>query len=76
MKRKTTSLIAGVLAALACVGAETAAPERRDLATMKEEQASATPAQILDWLKSGNERFASGTWEGVPMVSSFARLVA
>lgn len=34
--------------------------ERRDLATLKQEQAAATPAQVLDWLQRGNERFASG----------------
>ncbi len=34
--------------------------QRRDLTTIKQQQASATPAQVLDWLQRGNERFASG----------------
>jgi carbonic anhydrase len=37
-----------------------AAAERRDLPAIKQEQAAATPAQVLDWLQHGNERFASG----------------
>jgi carbonic anhydrase len=40
-----------------CSGAE---PERRDLATVKQAQAVATPSQVLEWLQRGNERFASG----------------
>jgi carbonic anhydrase len=65
MKRRTTSHIAGGLFAtsllLACAGCSTVtAPERRDLAAVKEHQAAATPAQVLDWLQRGNERFASG----------------
>jgi carbonic anhydrase len=40
--------------------AAAAAPERRDLETIKQEQATATPAQVLDWLRQGNERFVSG----------------
>jgi carbonic anhydrase len=35
-------------------------PMKRDLAALKEQQTSATPAQVLQWLKDGNERFASG----------------
>jgi carbonic anhydrase len=31
-----------------------------DLAALKEQQTSATPAQVLQWLKDGNERFATG----------------
>ena len=38
----------------------TAAPPRRDLAALKAEQAALTPAQVLDSLRHGNERFASG----------------
>jgi carbonic anhydrase len=41
-------------------GCSTAGPERPDLDTIKQRQAAATPAQVLDWLKRGNERFASG----------------
>src|SRR4029077_8085590 len=37
-----------------------AAPQRRDLAAVKAEQAALTPAQVLESLRSGNERFASG----------------
>jgi carbonic anhydrase len=38
----------------------TATTERRDLAAHKREQEAATPAQVLDWLERGNQRFASG----------------
>jgi carbonic anhydrase len=40
--------------------APTASPQRRDLAALKAEQAALTPAQVLDSLRHGNERFASG----------------
>jgi carbonic anhydrase len=35
-------------------------PERPDLAAIKERQTGSTPAQVLEWLKNGNERFVSG----------------
>ena len=35
-------------------------PQRRDLAALKAEQAALTPAQVLESLQQGNERFASG----------------
>ena len=38
----------------------TGTPERRDLAAIKAEQAALTPAQVLESLRLGNERFASG----------------
>lgn len=38
----------------------TATPQRHDLAAMKAEQAALTPAQELESLRQGNERFASG----------------
>ncbi len=67
VKLKTVDLLSrGSLAALlllTCAGCSTGpttAPERRDLATIKHQQAAATPAQVLDWLQRGNERFASG----------------
>jgi carbonic anhydrase len=41
--------------------APTAAPPRRDLAALKAEQEALTPAQALESLRKGNERFASGT---------------
>jgi carbonic anhydrase len=64
--KKNTSLLLGslnlaatlLLAALA--GCSTSAPERRDLAATKQRQAASTPAQVLEWLQRGNERFASG----------------
>jgi carbonic anhydrase len=43
-----------------CSTTSTPAPERRDLAAIKAEQAALTPADVLAWLKAGNERFASG----------------
>jgi len=38
----------------------TAPPQRRDLAAMKAQQAALTPSQVLELLRRGNERFASG----------------
>jgi carbonic anhydrase len=38
----------------------TAKPQRRELTAIEEEQANATPSQVLTWLQRGNERFASG----------------
>jgi carbonic anhydrase len=47
---------------LALAGCSTPAqkPERRDLETTKQKQIAATPAEVLEKLKRGNERFASG----------------
>src|SRR5271170_4368661 len=56
--------IAALPLLLALAGCSTtapeSAPERRDLAAMKAEQAALTPAQVLESLRLGNERFASG----------------
>ncbi len=41
-------------------GGLSTAPGRPDLATLQQAQAAATPSQVLDWLRRGNERFASG----------------
>jgi carbonic anhydrase len=41
-------------------GGSAGTPQRRDLATIKQEQESTTPAQALAWLQGGNQRFASG----------------
>jgi carbonic anhydrase len=61
MKKITDSIFIGLgLAALLMLSGCSTPPERRDLATIKEQQANATPAQVYDWLKDGNERFASG----------------
>jgi carbonic anhydrase len=68
MKRKTTSpkisriitAISLLLTIAGCSTIETSKPERRDLAAVKQEQASTTPVQVLDWLQRGNERFATG----------------
>jgi carbonic anhydrase len=43
--------------------APTATPQPRDLAALKAEQAALTPAQVLESLWRGNERFASGKAE-------------
>ena len=43
--------------------APTSTPQRRDLAAIKAEQAALTPAQVLESLRRGNERFASGKTE-------------
>ena len=49
-----------LLLLLTLSGCSTATPGRRDLAAREREQAAATPAQVLDWLERGNQRFASG----------------
>lgn len=56
------SPLAAVLALLLVFAgcSTTATPQRRDLAAIKAEQASLTPAQVLDALRQGNERFAAG----------------
>jgi len=68
MKRLLNLLPAGALSLLlALTGCSTTAPistpQRRDLATLKAEQAALTPAQVLESLQRGNERFASGRLE-------------
>jgi carbonic anhydrase len=45
---------------LTVVGCTTPRPERHDLATREQRQAAATPVQVLEKLRRGNERFASG----------------
>lgn len=35
-------------------------PVRHDLEAIKEQQTSSTPAEVWQWLKDGNERFATG----------------
>lgn len=59
-----TFSLAIVIAACLLAGCSTSAPpvppHRRDLAAMKAEQQALTPAQVLDDLRHGNERFASG----------------
>jgi len=61
---RTQSIVAAVITAFALGGcsasAPTAEPERRDLAALKAEQAALTPAQVLESLRRGNERFVSG----------------
>ncbi len=59
----TGAMARGIALALVADGAANAnakEPERRDLATIKAEQAALTPAQVLEQLRQGNERFASG----------------
>jgi carbonic anhydrase len=62
----THNLLAGAailvfaLTAGTSTSAPTGTPERRDLAAIKAEQAALTPAQVLESLRLGNERFASG----------------
>jgi carbonic anhydrase len=48
------------LLALIQTGCSTAQPERPDLETIKQKQVAATPAEVLEKLKRGNERFVSG----------------
>lgn len=68
MKRNLTSFftclwLATLLLLLGITGCSTTsttAPERRDLAAIKQEQSELTPGQVLAWLKRGNERFVAG----------------
>ena len=57
-------LAAGLALLLTFAGCSTTAPtttpQRRDLAAIKAEQAALTPAQVLESLRRGNERFAAG----------------
>jgi carbonic anhydrase len=54
------AVIPAFVLALCLTAALSEQPVRRDLATMKAEQAALTPAQVLEDLRKGNERFASG----------------
>src|SRR6266850_4941825 len=54
------AILVFALTAGSSTSAPTGTPERRDLATIKAEQAALTPAQVLESLRLGNERFASG----------------
>lgn len=67
MNRNTPRLLARAILATSLVsllaaGCSTSAPkpERREVATTKQEQAATTPAEVLEWLKSGNQRFVAG----------------
>jgi hypothetical protein len=53
------ALVGASLIASLC-SLKAAEPERRDLATIKERQASSSPEQVWQWLREGNDRFASG----------------
>jgi carbonic anhydrase len=63
-KRNSLTAIVTLTPLLAFVGCATpvptSTPQRRDLAAIKAEQASLTPARVIESLRSGNERFASG----------------
>jgi carbonic anhydrase len=54
------AILVFALTASSSTSAPTGTPERRDLAAIKAEQAALTPAQVLESLRLGNERFASG----------------
>ena len=59
MRKSIAALLTGSVLISLSVG-KAAEPVRRDLAAIKEQQTSTTPAQVLQWLKEGNERFATG----------------
>src|SRR4030095_5903460 len=62
--RALASAMSAVLALISCSSSAPAAkPQRRDLATIKAEQAVPTPARVLEPIQRGNERFASGATE-------------
>ena len=65
MKRTPLTSLPLVLTLLGLAGCSTPPPkpERHNLAAIKQRQASATPAQVLEWIQHGNERFASGKTE-------------
>src|SRR4051794_37755178 len=58
-RRMIMGLLTASLATAILIGEAAAEPERPDLAAIKEKQTSATPAEVLQWLKDGNERFAT-----------------
>lgn len=60
MKRTLLESLACAVVLAVGAGCSTTKPARHDLATLKQQQATATPAQVLDWLQRGNERFVSG----------------
>ncbi|HEX5219014.1 MAG TPA: carbonic anhydrase family protein [Verrucomicrobiae bacterium] len=62
MKFISLTALPVVIALLALAGCTTPnpKPERKDLETAKQRQVAATPAEVLEKLKRGNERFASG----------------
>jgi len=55
------AILATLFVLAVCTVTATSEPHRRDLAAIKAEQAALTPAQVLESLRRGNERFASGT---------------
>ena len=55
-----TLLTLPLLLALAGCSSPTPKPQRSDLETTRQRQLAATPAEVLEKLKRGNERFASG----------------
>jgi carbonic anhydrase len=63
-KRSQNLILAAAILVFALAGrstsAQTGTPQRRDLAAIKAEQAALTPAQVLESLRLGNERFVSG----------------
>ena len=61
LPRYGAALLALALAGCCTTSTTTSStPQRRDLAALKAEQAALTPAQVLESLQQGNERFASG----------------
>ena len=62
MKTRTliNAILPAALLALIHAGCSTPQPERVDLETTKQKQAAAAPAEVLEKLKRGNERFVSG----------------
>jgi carbonic anhydrase len=68
----TLATIAALPLLFASAGCKTttaaSTPQRRDLAAIKAEQAALTPAQVLESLQRGNQRFASGRAESRDML--------
>ena len=57
-----TTMVVALASLLALAGCSTPAskPQRSDLESTKQRQLAATPAEVLEKLKRGNERFAAG----------------
>jgi carbonic anhydrase len=61
LTRNLTAVAVSLL--LGWIGCSSPAPQRRDLAALQAQQAGLTPAQVLESLRRGNERFVSGKRE-------------
>jgi hypothetical protein len=66
-------ILTALLLLLVGSGCSTTGPERRDLATVKQQQSVSSPSEVLEWLQRGNERFASGKQQPRPRPTHHSR---